>query len=381
MPAASPPSRRFPGGPLGGVAAMVLLAALLTVFAVRCAQRSPSGPEAAALPLPTPAAAVPQAQPPPPVHFGFPTPQTRLLETNSAEVYMPTASGHLESSQHGSVRTAQIGSACLPSFHEGIDIAPTSRDRHGRPLDDVRAAAAGTVAHLSKQPGNSNYGRYIVLLHPDPVGTIYTLYAHLAEVDAGLRVGAPIAEGARLGRMGNTPESIIPVARSHTHFELGVICNPHFDRWFHAKKLTPDHGLYNGMNLFAVQPLAPYRAQAGGRAFTMKEFLQSLPPTFEIVLSTTRPLGFFSLYPELWEGAASRGAAVVLAVSETGIPLRGRAATPEETARLKGRVRACVLRVDEAALGRNGKRLVVRDAGAWRLGKNGENWLELLTFE
>ena len=144
--------------------------------------------------------------------------------------------------------------------------------------------------------------------------------------------------------------------------------------------MTPDHGVFHGHNLLALEPLAPYRAQARGESFAMLAHLRGVPAAFELLVKTPRPIAFFGQYPALWDGnPPGAGGAAHLSVSEGGAPLRGRAATPEEDARL-GRARALVLDVSEEALGRNGRRLVVRDSGGWRLGSNGETWLDILLY-
>ena len=101
--------------------------------------------------------------------------------------FQPTAAGNLESALFGSVRTVKVGAHLFPSFHEGVDIAPLQRGARGMPLDEIHAVAAGTVGYINHVTGNSNYGKYIVLLHDDPIGRVYTLYAHLSVVARELR--------------------------------------------------------------------------------------------------------------------------------------------------------------------------------------------------
>lgn len=96
-------------------------------------------------------------------------------------------------------------------FHNGIDLANS-------PGTSVRAAMAGTVVHVEKEIGN--YGRFIIIQHP---GGFQSLYAHLDsfEVDRG----EYIAQGAIIGRMGNTGRS----TGSHLHFSIirnGVFEDP-----------------------------------------------------------------------------------------------------------------------------------------------------------
>lgn len=90
----------------------------------------------------------------------------------------------------------------LPRFHNGIDLA----NRIGTP---IRAAAAGTVVHIESQIGN--YGRFVIVRHPDG---FQTLYAHMSAFN--VRVGQTISRGQVLGSMGNTGRSTGP----HLHFSV-----------------------------------------------------------------------------------------------------------------------------------------------------------------
>lgn len=325
-----------------------------------------------ATPVQAPATAVRPA-----LRYTYPTDQQNLHEIESSEVYQPTASGRVESALYGSSRTVQRGGRLLSRFHAGIDIAPMRRDRRGRPKDKVYAVTEGKVAYINPVGGNSSYGIYVVLLHPDPIGDIYTLYAHLARVSGKLAEGQPVGSGDVLGIMGNSASTGIPMQRAHLHFEIGLIKNMRFHSWHREQGLIPDHGTFHGYNLSAVNPLALYRSGGAEILFDMKEHLRAEPPAFKIVVSREEPLDFFMRYPALWHGPPYEEKAMTLAVSEGGTPLWGRAATAAELAALGGRSRH-VLEVDEDVLGRNGRRLVVRRDGEWSIGRTGERWLEIL---
>jgi hypothetical protein len=292
---------------------------------------------------------------------------------------MSTASGRPESGLYGSVRTAAFGRSILPSFHEGIDVAPLRRDRRRRALDDVVTAADGAVAHVNRIAGNSDYGHYVAMVHSDPAGPVYTLYAHLDELAPNLKAGQVLPRGTRLGRMGRTPTAVIPVERSHLHFEVGVLLNPEFRGWFRARKLKPDHGNFSGLNLFGFNPIAPYVAQASGTPFSLGAHLAALPPAFELAIRVERRPNYFTLYPSLWRGEPYAGGPIVVAVSDGGIPIAGRNADAGEVERI-GRGRTVVLKADTDVLGRNGRRLVVPRNGAWILGQAGDAWLDILTY-
>jgi peptidoglycan LD-endopeptidase LytH len=377
LPPTGPRSRR--GRSLRILVVLALAAALGTLGLVlrrrRQASEETEPPQSAA---PTESAAVRRVVYP----FGRltpPTPQTALLDGDPATVFMPTAAGRPESALYGSTRRAADG---RPAFHEGIDIAPLRRDRRGHALDPIFAVADGRVAHISPHAGNSNYGIYIVLFHDDALGEIYTLYAHLAKVAEGLQTGQAVKAGAVLGRMGRTPARIVPVVRSHLHFETGLMLNRHFEKWLKARKIPSPHGIGHGWNLAGVDPRAVFAQQRRhGADFTMLAYLRSLPVAFEWVAAARNVPDFFRRYPALWQGEpVPADSALVLAFSAGGVPLRGRAATTEETRRLRGGT-VTVLTVDEATLGGNGRRLIERAGHDWRPTSGGRRWLDIFLFE
>jgi peptidoglycan LD-endopeptidase LytH len=308
--------------------------------------------------------------------YGYPTDQLDLWNTESTEVYQPTASGRVESALFGSTRT---GANLLPLFHMGIDIAPMRRDRQGRPQDAIYAVREGRVAYINRVPGNSNYGIYIVLVHPDPVGEIYTLYAHLASVEPGLRENNRVERGDTIGVMGNTMSTGLPMVRAHLHFEIGIVNNQRFNDWYRTQQLPMVHGTYHGHNLTGIDPLALYGTKQEEIRFSMLDYLRELPPAFTLIFRASRTPDYFRRYPGLWQGASFDGEAIVMTVSEAGVPLSGRTATPTEVAEL-GRNKVHVLAVDEEVIGRNGRRHVVKRGGRWEFGRRGPRWLEILTY-
>ena len=79
----------------------------------------------------------------------WPTPSTAWAEGRPPREYLQHAgSGEWESGGFGGVRSGGN------QFHEGIDIRPVARDRRGGPTDEIFAAMAGTVRHVSSRPGN-----------------------------------------------------------------------------------------------------------------------------------------------------------------------------------------------------------------------------------
>lgn len=326
------------------------------------------------MPAPQPAEAIAPA-PPALSQLRYPTAQDKITDPSAPGVFQHTGSGNQESGHFGSVRTGANG---LARFHEGIDIAALQRDQRGRPLDPVHAAAPGVVALVNRVAGNSDYGKYVVLMHDDPVGQVYTLYGHMAEVAPGVAEGQHLDGGVQLGTMGNTALETIPMARAHLHFEIGLLANPQFLTWPGRKQKNTPGGLYNGQNLLGVNPIEVFRDRFGtAEPFTLLAHLQQHPVAFELLIRARRPLAFFEAHPALWTGEPYQGEAMVLSVSEGGLPLRGRNATPEEVA-ASGRLPHRVLRVDTSVLGRNGRRHVVQSGGRWILGQNGATWLDIL---
>lgn len=92
------------------------------------------------------------------------------------------------------------------SFHGGIDLAGGNGKLHGAP---VYATRAGSV--IAAVTSNTGYGIYVLIDHGDGYSS---LYAHMSAryVD----VGAYVAKGQMIGRVGNTGNS----RGAHLHFEI-----------------------------------------------------------------------------------------------------------------------------------------------------------------
>lgn len=309
--------------------------------------------------------------------FGPPSPQRRWKDRDDPNVYMPTGSGRVVSASYGSVRTRSSGRA---SFHEGVDVAPTSWKR-GRATDPIFSVSDGTVAYINRIAGNSSYGIYIVIRHQDEAGEVYSLYAHLASVDTSLSAGDTVQRGDAIGVMGHSSTLGIPVRRSHLHFELCLMLNPEFTYWYRAKKLKPNHREYHGFNLVGLNPhlLLSSLHEQESAPFSFAQALKETETAWHIAISSKQNLKYFDDYPSLWTGSPYQGKALVLDVSESGIPLSGRNATPEELKTLGSQSHA-ILDVDSEVLGRNGLRHVTQRNGSWQLGSNGTRWLDILTY-
>jgi hypothetical protein len=261
----------------------------------------------------------------------FPTPQKAWTTGRIDEFVQPTVSGDPESGLFGCVRSG--GS----QFHEGLDIKPTSRDRHGEPADPVSAAMDGIVKHVSASPGSSNYGRYIVIEHPDQAPAVYTLYAHLARIEPEIRPGARVAKGQLLGLMGRSAGgAAIPKERGHLHFEIGLRATENFDAWYFARRFgnRNEHGAFNGMNLMGIDPLDFLRQWRLGRVDSFQQYFDRLRPVVTLRIATTRVPDFVQRYPSLLRKPINGFVAGwEVACNSTGLPF---AWTPLSAAEVAG---------------------------------------------
>jgi Peptidase family M23 len=218
-----------------------------------------------------------------------------------------------------------------------------------------------------------------VLLHQDPIGEYYTLYSHLASAGAGLKEGDHVARGATVGQLGHTSTLGIPVQRSHLHFEFGTILNDRFGDWFRKEKLKPFHGNLHGYNLAGLNPMDLFPYMTNGQHFVFQQYITNCPVAFRLIVPVTRKPDYYGRYPCLWAGGELTSGALVMEVSENGVPLQARAATKEEAASLKkGKPR--VLEAFPEVLDRNGARLIEQQGGQWVTGRNAAQWLEIILY-
>lgn len=230
------------------------------------------------------------------VDIVFPTPSEAWTRGDLAAFVQPTVSGDPVSGLFGCVRTSGT------QFHEGLDIAPTARDRKGEPTDPIFAAMDGVVRHVSLSPGNSSYGRYIVIEHPAQTPAVYTLYAHLARAEDQMRPGASVRRGQRIGTMGRSAgSSALPRERAHLHFEIGLRLTDDFQSWYGWKKFgSPNHhGAFNGMNLMGIDPLDFLRQARNGRVQSFQQYFDRLNPVVKVRVATSRVPDFIRRYPSL----------------------------------------------------------------------------------
>ncbi len=246
----------------------------------------------------TAAIAASAAVPPrPPIDLVWPTPNHAWQEGRPiSDFVQPTISGDPISGLFGGVR--EYGR----QFHEGIDLLPLKRDRRGEALDDIYAAMPGIIRHASNSPGNSSYGRYIVIEHDTVSPAVYTLYAHLTATAPGIHPGQRVQAGQVIARMGRTAGGYdIPRDRAHLHFEIGLMMTRDFQTWYARKKFgNPNvHGLYNGKNLMGIDPLAVFTAFRDGSIKNFDEHFARMKPLARVRIATRLVPDFAERYPSL----------------------------------------------------------------------------------
>lgn len=252
----------------------------------------------------------------------WPTSSNAFWENAPLEsIIQPTVSGRWESGLFGCVRNDGN------RFHEGIDIAPKQRDRRGEATDTVQAFLPGVVAHISNVAGNSSYGRYVVLEHPDCNPTVYSLYAHLRSIEPQLKVGAPVAKGQSLGVMGRSAAGYsIPKDRAHLHFEIGLRLSNRFQNWYDKQQFqSPNlHGNFNGMNLVGFDALDYFQKYRDGTISTITDYFKQLDTDITLHYSTKKLPLLLSRYPGLLAGRANLQHLIGWNIDFTwyGLPLR-----------------------------------------------------------
>jgi murein DD-endopeptidase MepM/ murein hydrolase activator NlpD len=314
--------------------------------------------------------------------FQFPTANHALYEIgNELKFFAPTAPDKpWTTGSFGCVRTDGR------QMHEGLDIRSLQRDRHGEPADLVMATADGTVVYFSTKPALSNYGRYIVIRHVIEGIEIYSLYAHLSEIQPGLKIGQSVRAGETIGTMGRTSNTgeTITKDRAHVHFELNVFINEGFSNWY--KKTFPgqrnDHGIWNGQNLNGLDEREILIAEHNPTAkFSLLNFLRSQTELCRVVVRATN-FPYPKRYPMLVlsnpvaqrEGVA--GYEVALNYNGVAFALMPRAASE-----IHGHGRFQLLSVNEAEEKANPCRHLVAKRGShWQLTDTGIRELEMLTY-
>lgn len=312
--------------------------------------------------------------------FQFPTANHFLYEPGQElKFFAPTAPDKpWTSGSFGCVRSDGW------QMHEGLDILHLHTDKHGEPTDPVMATADGTVMYASTKPALSNYGKYIVIRHMVDGLEIYSLYAHLSEIEPGIAAGKIVKAGeaiAIMGRTSNTSERINK-ERAHCHFELNVFVNEHFSSWY--RKNFPgernDHGIWNGQNLNGLDPMQILLGERDPH-FSLLNFVRSQTEMCRVLVRAT-DFPYLQRYASLVlknpqadrEGVA--GYEVALNFNGVAFALLPRAASE-----IKGAGKFQLLSVNEQEYRAHPcRKLVVEHGGHWQLTDRGLRELELLVM-
>jgi len=271
-------------------------------------------------------------------------------------------------------------------LHEGLDIRCLQRDHHAEPIDPVLATADGAVAYINTRPYLSNYGNYIVLRHQIEGLEIYSLYAHLREVRAGLSPGQSVKTGEQIAVMGRTSNTHQAISRdrAHVHFELDFFVNDRFPAWYKSTRPGErnDHAQWNGQNLVGIDPRAVLLAQqALGDKFSLLDFLRHQTELCRVLLRGPS-FPWLKRYPQLIvpnprtdkEGIAG----YEISLNFIGLAYQ---VTPRAPSELIGKSRFHLLSVNEVEEKKNPcRRLVTRKGARWELTSHGIQCLELLAY-
>ena len=186
-------------------------------------------------------------------------------------------------------------------FHEGIDVKPLKRDQSNNPLDEIRAVASGVVAYVNSTSGRSNYGKYLVIEHNWDSGSLFSLYAHLSEID--VKVGQPVQSGQKIGIMGYTGSGLNR-ERSHLHLELNLLLSTDFDSWHHKHFNGGKnyHGNHNGLNMAGLDIGAFYIAQNQDKTLTIPRFVKTMSIYYKVTVPRSDKLALVERYPWLAKG-------------------------------------------------------------------------------
>jgi murein DD-endopeptidase MepM/ murein hydrolase activator NlpD len=254
------------------------------------------------------------------IDIGWPTPNRAWAEGKDYSAWVqPTVSGDPESGMFGCVRSHGT------QFHEGLDIRPVARDARGEPADPIFAAMDGVVRYVNNHAGESNYGRYIVIEHPEVTPAVYTLYAHLARIEPGVGPGVRVKKGQTIALMGHTAGGGgIPRDRAHMHFEIGLMVTTNFPSWYVWKKFgSPnEHGLYNGMNLMGFDPYDFLQEWRHRKVDNFQQYLDRMRGVVRVRVATARTPDFISRYPSLLRRPLPAGpvAGWEIECNSTGLP-------------------------------------------------------------
>ncbi len=236
--------------------------------------------------------------------------------------YRGVKSSPWEGGQYGFVRNLKDTPAGIvyTRFHEGMDIKPLYRDRRGEPLDTVRSIDDGKVVYANYVAKESTYGKYVVVEHLWDKAPFYSLYAHLGDIH--VTVGQRVRQGQRLGRIGYTGRGI-DKRRAHVHFEINMLLNQDFDRWYgeNEKRSDNPHRRFHGFNLAGMDVAALYQTLEREPGLTITEFIRRQPVFFEVTTPSDYTPDLLYRYPFLVRGNYNPDApSVTIGFTQSGTP-------------------------------------------------------------
>ncbi|NCG08600.1 MAG: peptidoglycan DD-metalloendopeptidase family protein [Verrucomicrobia bacterium] len=206
-----------------------------------------------------------------------------------------------------------------------MDLFPIARDARGEAADPIFSILPGRVVYINERSGWSSYGRYLVVRHEGQSPAFHSLYAHLAEISPGIKVGTQVVAGSVLGKMGRSASGYtIPKSRAHLHFELGIMLTDDFEAWYGRQKFkTPNrHGNWNGMNLVSVDPLGFYEGIRRGSIRNFNDYLKARPVAARLRVFTQKVPSMVKDYPALLTRALNDKVLVAwdIAFTDFGLP-------------------------------------------------------------
>ena len=313
--------------------------------------------------------------------FQFPTANHALYQPgNELKFFAPTTSDRpWTSGSFGCVRDNGW------RMHEGLDILHLQTNRRGEPTDPVMATADGAVVYFSKKSGLSNYGNYIVIRHFIDGLEVYSLYAHVSEIQPGLKIGDQVKGGTLIGTMGRTSSAeTIGKDRAHVHFELNLLVNDNFATWF-KRVSTPgernDHGGWNGQNLNGLDAREILLAEQKGK-FDLLNFVRGQTELCRVLVRATN-FPYLKRYAALMlknpvaekEGVAG----YEIALNYNGVAF---ALLPRAASEIKGSAKIQLISVNDAVQKANPcRKLLVKRGSQWQLTDKAIRELGLLTYQ
>ncbi len=210
------------------------------------------------------------------------------------------------------------GQLLYSRLHEGVDVKPLRRTADGTPLDPVRPIAPGVVAYVSDNPRASNYGRYVVVAHELPEGTVYSLYAHLASTSC--EAGQRVERGSKLGVLGYSGVGLNK-RRAHCHLEFCLMVNSAYEQFAPADN---KHGNFNGLNLVGLNAADLLQASKGGKPVSLARYISSLPEHYRVRVPRVGTMDLLRRHPFLYKGVPGRYPAPIsldIAFTREGLPI------------------------------------------------------------